>query len=280
MQSTQQQQKNALVTGGSSGVGLSITRYLVQAGYHVTFIGRNQERGKRVEAQLNSRSTGCSQFTPLDLSELRSVLQFSQEFIKNHHKLDILANVAGIILPQRQENSAGIDKTLATGYLSAYLLCRELSQLLKKSEHGKIVNVAGLPIHVLNTRLSPNDLSSKKSYSGINIAIKAVHAKTVFTQTLAQELEETGVDVNCFHPGTIQSDLGRNLNFPLKQLFKLAKVFFAKDSAGGIRACSEEMTGMTGHIITKNKVYPLKFTQSYQQEIQKLTHELIEKSLN
>ena len=61
--------KTALVTGGTSGVGLSIVRELARRGVYVHFIGTNEERGKRIEQELNGAGSSVCEFIQLDLRD-------------------------------------------------------------------------------------------------------------------------------------------------------------------------------------------------------------------
>ena len=122
----------ALVTGGTSGVGLSIVRALARNRVEVHFIGTSEEKGRRVEQELNEIGDAVCRFIKLDLSSLRDVRDFAIAFQSEVTQLGILANVAWVTLPEQQETSEGIEKTFAIGHLSAFLLCRELAPLLAK----------------------------------------------------------------------------------------------------------------------------------------------------
>ena len=179
--------KTALVTGGTSGVGLSIVRALAANGVEVHFIGTSQEKGRGVERELNGTGDTVCRFIKLDLSSLRDVRDFANEFRSEVAQLDVLANVAGVTLPERQETSEGLEKTLAIGHLSAFLLCRELTPVLSKAEHARIVNVGGVPSFILKPRPDfEKKLDFTENYKGMRVAIDTVHAKTVLTQVFAE----------------------------------------------------------------------------------------------
>ena len=197
--------KHALITGGTSGVGLSIVKALVKHNYRVTFIGSNLTKGKAVETELTTASTLAHKFVQLDLGEPSAVKAFTAEFIKNNNALDLLVNVAGIMSPKQQLTQAGQDKTFAIGYLSAFILSTELTPLLENGNQSRIVNVSGQPSHVLKPTIDFDNLDFKTNYSGFKTAITTVHAKTVLTQILAEKLLAKNIDVNSFNPGFVQS---------------------------------------------------------------------------
>ena len=136
--------KTALISGGTSGIGLSIAKALLHQKYKVYFIGSNPEKGKAVESMLDAQSPGNAEFVQLDLSNIKDVKNFAGKFIENHGELDLLANIAGVLMPTRQITDEGFEKTFSVGYLSAFVLSTELAPLLEKAHNGRIANVAGV----------------------------------------------------------------------------------------------------------------------------------------
>ena len=273
--------KIALVTGGTSGVGLSIVKELVNNDFYVHFIGSNSEKGEAVEAELNETKGEVSKFAKLDLSNLRSVDEFANKFKNEVPQLDILLNVAGVMLGSRQETKEGIEKTFAIDYLSTFILCRELESLLEKASHPRILNVSGAVSLVLKPNLNFKDLNSTNNYKGMGVAILGVHAKTVLTEILAEKLKSKNIDVNAFHPGAVKSDLDRHMAFPMNMIIKIMKPFMASKSETGIYvSLSKEVEGVTGQLFAKKKAIPLNFDQAYKDQLWNATEQILEKVLN
>ncbi len=266
----------ALVTGGTSGVGLSIVKQLVKNKYRVFFIGTNTERGRQIEAELNQNSTTENKFINLDLSNLSKVKDFAKQFKEEHHKLDLLLNVAGVMLLKRQETQHGFDKTFTIGYLSAFILSNELIPLLENGTNPRIVNVSGKPSHVLHVKLDFSNLDFKKKYSGFKTAIATIHAKTVLTEILAGKLKKNNIDVNAFHPGTVKSDLSRNMPRILRVFAKLVSPLLAKESKNGIyTSISKHIVGTTGKLFVNKKPVSLNFDATYKAQLWTATHEML-----
>jgi len=268
--------KIALVTGGTSGIGFSIVKALVKEEYEVHFIGRNASAGARIEEELPTAF-----FHPVDLENLKDVRDFLLGFKKHYSKLDLLANIAGTVLPKRQETQEGIEKTFALSYLSPFYMSNELLPLLKKGESPRIVNVGASPSVVLEEKLNFSDLNSETQYNGFRASALAVHAKTVLTQSLSERLSDGSVTVNSFHPGNIRSGLLRNASAPVKVMMKLCSPFFRKECTTGIGACLDtQWSDTTGCLITEKKVIALSFGQEYRQRLWKESEILVQQALS
>ncbi len=272
--------KIALVTGGTSGVGLSIVRELVKNNFDVFFIGTNKERGREIEIALNNRGNTKNKFIALELSNINEVHAFANQFKSKVPQLDLLLNVAGVMLPSRQETAEGLEKTFAIGYLSAFILCNAFIPLLEKGNQSRIINVSGGSSQVLKANLDFDNLNFEKNYSGFRTAIATVHAKTVLTQILSEKLKGKNIDVNAFHPGTVKSDLTRNIHFLLKGLARIATFFMASKSKNGIYvSLSNEIAGTTGQLFVNKKPTPLRFDKVYKEKLWEVTEGIVEKIL-
>jgi NAD(P)-dependent dehydrogenase (short-subunit alcohol dehydrogenase family) len=118
----------SLVVGGTSGIGEAIARRLALAGSHVTIVGRNKEAGNSIVKSIKQASekvggdAGDASFVPLDVSLIRNVKKFGQEFIEKEQRLDYLAITAGIGRIQgRVENEEGIDEKMSIHYYMRYV---------------------------------------------------------------------------------------------------------------------------------------------------------------
>ncbi|NBA84623.1 SDR family NAD(P)-dependent oxidoreductase [Emticicia sp. CRIBPO] len=262
--------KTALVTGGTSGVGLSIVKGLIHEDYFVVFIGSNKTKGKALEASLGEQN---ATFIGLDLGNLNEVYRFTEDFVKTHSRLDLLANVAGVILPEREMTPEGFEKTFAVGYLSPFVLSVRLASLLKKTPGSRIVNVSAQARTILNTRLDFENLDFSKAYNGFKASIATVHAKTVLTVLLSEKLH---LDVNSFHPGIVRSDLTRHQPFFIRFLTRVFSPLMSKTSQNGIYVCiSKDIEGISGQLYVDKKPVPLSFERDYKETLWKKTNELL-----
>jgi NAD(P)-dependent dehydrogenase (short-subunit alcohol dehydrogenase family) len=273
-----QEMKKALISGGTSGIGLSIAKNLIASNYKVVLIGSNGPKGKLIEASLNEKYPKQVEFVQLDLSSLRDTKKFTTDFISKNAKLDLLVNTAGIFSPNRIVTSEGFEKTFAVGYLSAYLLSTQLAGILEKAEYGRIANVAGIKSMIMKRKLDFDDLSFSKNYSMINTAATTIHAKTVLTEILAEKYANQGIDVNSFHPGAVKSDLAKKLEGWKRMLFSIPLLFMGKESTNGIFVSSSPtLNKVTGKYFIKKEPIELNFGKEYKQKLQEQTEQLLAK---
>lgn len=268
----------AIISGGTSGVGLFIAKHLITSYYKIIIIGSNRAKGKFIEASLNEKYPKQVEFVQLDLSNLRDTKKFTIDFISKNAKLDLLVNTAGIFSPKRILTNEGFEKTFAVGYLSAYLLSTQLASILEKAEYGRITNVSGIKSLIMSKKLDFDDLSFSKNYSMINTAVTTIHAKTVLTEILAEKFANQGIDVNSFHPGAVKSDLTKNLEWWKRMLFSIPELFFGKESTTGIFVSSSPtLNNVTGKYFIKKEPIELNFEKGYKQKLQEQTGQLLAK---
>jgi NAD(P)-dependent dehydrogenase (short-subunit alcohol dehydrogenase family) len=273
-----QEMKKALISGGTSGIGLSIAKNLIASNYKVVLIGSNGPKGKLIEASLNEKYPKQVEFVQLDLSSLRDTKKFTTDFISKNAKLDLLVNTAGIFSPNRIVTSEGFEKTFAVGYLSAYLLSTQLAGILEKAEYGRIANVAGIKSMIMKRKLDFDDLSFSKNYRMINTAATTIHAKTVLTEILAEKYANQGIDVNSFHPGAVKSDMAKKLEGWKRMLFSIPLLFMGKESTNGIFVSSSPtLNKVTGKYFIKKEPIELNFGKEYKQKLQEQTEQLLAK---
>lgn len=273
--------KTAVVTGGTSGIGLSIVKALIQEDYNVYFIGTNSKRGKSLESEfrmLNKKSR--IEYIKLDLSDLLAVKDFIKYIKSENSKIDLLANIAGVLLPNREVVRNGIERSFAVSYLSAFYLSNQLSPLLEKGDNPQIVNVAADPSIINKAVLDFSDIHLSKKYSGFKASLLAVHAKTVLTKTLSKKLSNTNIKVNSFHPGNIKSGLFRNMPFVFRFLVKLFSPLFKDDSKTGIDLClGNESNNSSGMLFVGKKPNELDFSRDYQDKLWNISEKMIEEQL-
>ena len=201
------QEKIALVTGATRGIGLETVRQLAETGVHVLLAGRN--RDKAVEAALALQAKGLSvEAIALDVTDASSIASAALQVETRHGRLDILVNNAGILLDDPVQKVSGQSletwrKTFDTNVFGVIATTQAFLPLLHRSAAGRIVNVSSL--------LGSNTLHSDPAspiydfkVPAYNVSKSAVNAWTV---QLAHELKDSTIKVNTIHPGYVQTDM-------------------------------------------------------------------------
>jgi NAD(P)-dependent dehydrogenase (short-subunit alcohol dehydrogenase family) len=189
----------ALVTGASHGIGFEVCRQLAQQGMIVLLTARSIEKSSAAAARLARDGVDVRART-LDVDDDASVQQLARAVEQEFGRLDVLINNAAAFVSWG-ETALTADLATAHGVFETNLFgtwrtCQAFAPLLRRSAHGRIVNVssgAGShddPLFGLTT-----GRGSVASYGISKAAINALTAK------LAAELDGSGILVNAVCPG-------------------------------------------------------------------------------
>jgi 3-oxoacyl-[acyl-carrier protein] reductase len=181
------EQKRAIVTGGSNGIGFGIAEALVAAGYHVTIIARNEPRLRAAVAKLGPSAT----WRRADVgngSEVRRTLT-------GLDRVDVLVNAAGFLRPvslatPAEEAEANWNAVIDGNLKGSFVMAHAVSPLLI-SPGGRIINISSIGAHTGGSR--PGGLAYAAAKSGLH----------GLTFALARELAPRGITANVIAPGFI-----------------------------------------------------------------------------
>ena len=193
----------ALVTGGSSGIGLAIAQLLRDEGYDLTLVSRTPEKIEAAAAQLGAAAVVANVADPDDCA--RAVAAHQERF----GRLDVLvgnAAVLGTLSPVGHIEPKVWDEVFATNLTANWRLIRSLDPLLKKSEAGRAIFVTCSAARV------------HTAYWGAYAASKA--ALEAMVRVYADELGITAVKANLVDPGILATKL-RAKGFPGEDRTKL-----------------------------------------------------------
>lgn len=145
----------------------------------------------------------------LDLSSLESIRQFSNNFLNEEKKLDILINNAGIMNCPKSLTKDGFEMQIGVNHIGHFLLTNLLLDVLKKSTPSRIVVVSSCAY--LKGKIKKDDLNSENSYSPLDAYCQSKLANILFTTHLSKKLMGSGVTCNALHPGVVRTELGRHI---------------------------------------------------------------------
>ncbi len=247
--------KVCLVTGGNSGIGKATALGLARLGGNIVIVCRKETEGRQAESEIRTKSGNQNiDLMQADLTSMKSVHQFAEEFKHRYSGLDVLVNNAGEIVAKRQVTVDGFERTLASNHLGHFLLTNLVLDLVRKSAPSRIVNVSseahrGAQIHF-------DDLQGEKKYSAFRAYAQSKLANVLFTYELARRLEGTGVTSNCLHPGLVRTGLYDNWGLTSLAIRVVSPFFLsAEKSARAVLrlATSPELEGVTGKYFSKIK---------------------------
>ncbi len=186
----------ALITGGSSGIGLAIARALGEDGYGITLSARRPDKLEQAADSL--RGTGIEvEAVPANMAEEQEIVDLAAQHRDRFGRLDVLANNAGVGIggPLAEQDTKKLDMQIAVNLRALFLTTRECLPLLKEAgaEHRKalVVNTASI---------------AGKSGQGWLAAYSATNFGVVgFTQALHKEHASDGIQATALCPGFVDT---------------------------------------------------------------------------
>jgi len=199
------QNKTALITGSTDGIGKQTAFELAEMGAKVIIHGRNSLRTKSVYEEIKNKTGNDSiDYFVADFSSLDEVKSLSHDIHQKYEKLDVLLNNAGIYESEKVITKDGFEKTFAINHIAHFLLTALLMDLIKKSDYSRIINVASMA-HA--SELDFDNLQGDKFYDGYTAYSYSKLCNILFTYYLTQKLSGTNITTNCLHPGVIGTKL-------------------------------------------------------------------------
>lgn len=191
-------QRVAIVTGASRGIGRAIALRLAKDGRHVVCVARSKGPLDELVAEIKNAG-GHATATPCDLADGAAVTTMIESVAKDFGRIDILVNNAGItrdnlILRMSDEE---FDEVINTNLRAVFVACRAAARPMMKGKFGRIVNIASTSGLVGNAGQA-NYAAAKSGLTGL-------------TKTIARELGGKGITANVIAPGFIQTEMTANL---------------------------------------------------------------------
>ena len=193
--------KNAVITGGSDGIGLGIAKAFAREGANLLLIGKDPEKLQRAQQALLNEFSVQVHTLSADLSKTETVTEVVKDIEQLLPTVDILVNNAGLgkFVPFEQVDNTLYDAHFNLNVKAPYFLTQVLLPALVKSK-GNVINISSYFAH----RMLPNRATTV--YSATKGALNS------FTKALAFEVGQLGVRVNGVAPGSISTpQFNRNL---------------------------------------------------------------------
>ena len=196
----------ALVTGANRGIGLEVVRQLAQRGFTTVLGSRDLEKGRAAAEALVGVEVDPRR---LDVADPDSVRELASGLEDDYGRLDVLVNNAGILYDTWESGlQADLDvvhEALETNLFGAWRTAQACLPLLRRSQHGRVVNVSSGAASISGMG------AGSPAYSVSKAALNAL------TRILAAELRRDRILVNAVCPGWVATDMGGAGGRPVEQ---------------------------------------------------------------
>ena len=236
--------KNALVTGGSRGIGRAISIRLASMGAHVYINYVSNPTAAEETLKLITDAGGTADIIAFNVADTDAAQESIQQLIKDSGSLDILVNNAGItrdgLMARMKEEDW--DAVLDTNLKGAFTCSKAAARSMMKKRWGRIVNISSV-IGFAGNAGQINYASAKAGMQGL-------------TKSMAREFAARNITVNAVAPGYIVTDMTSDLPEEIKEKIKaeipLATLGSVEDVAGAVSYLVGEdgnyVTGQTIHV--------------------------------
>jgi len=236
------QNKIAIVTGGTSGIGRDTAVLFAKEGAKVVVAGRREAEGEETLALIQAAG-GEGIFVQTDVSQTAQVQSLVQRTVDKFGRLDIAFNNAGIEgswIPIAEQPEEDFDRTVAINLKGVWLCLKyEMQQMLKQGKGGAIVNMSSVAGWIAS--------AGAATYSATK------HGVIGLTKGAALETATKGIRVNAICPAVIETPMSERL-FGSPEMNKFALSFHPIGRFGRpmevaeavLWMCSDRASFMTG----------------------------------
>lgn len=187
--------KVAIVTGASRGIGRSIALGFAQAGAHVAFTYLNSEsKALELEKELSTFGVQAKSYRS-DASKVAEADALTENVVKDFGKIDVLVNNAGVtrdnLLIRMSEEQW--DEVINTNLKSIFALSKGVAKVMMRQRSGSIINISSI-VGIIGQAGQANYSASKAGIIG-------------FSKSLADEMGSRSIRCNVIAPGFIQTEM-------------------------------------------------------------------------
>jgi len=239
-------QKNALIIGGTGGIGRAVCRQLAADGFHV-FIHyfSNKSLADSLKNEIHTKE-GKATCIKADVTKIEEIRDLRSSFERHATELDVLVNCSSIKIPRisfRELEWRDISEQIDFHVKSIFEVSKTFLDLLSKGRPGKIINIG--------------TLATDKPNADWGHYITAKSALVGLTKAMAFELGPKGIRVNLVSPGLTDTDLTADIPEKVKLITAsqtpLRKLATVEDVAGAISfMASDKSNFLTGENIRIN----------------------------
>jgi len=236
--------RNAIVTGGSRGLGLGIARKLIASGFRAIVIARKEsnELGA-AKLELEQTHPGALHFQPFDLAQIEAIPEMVKKLRKEFGPIYGLVNNAGMSADGvlAMTSTVQIEQVVRLNTISPMVLTKHVVRTMMADGCGRIVNIASIVAFT--------------GYSGLSVYAATKASLIGFTRSLAREVGRAGINVNAVAPGFVATEMTQSLTEENRQQIArrsaLKRMVEVDDVANAVDfLMGEGSRNITGTVIT------------------------------
>jgi NAD(P)-dependent dehydrogenase (short-subunit alcohol dehydrogenase family) len=194
MKAKDKERQTAVVTGASSGMGLGVTRALLERGYRVVGNSRTISKSKELKASADLVLVDG------DISKKDTAIRVADAAIRHFGRIDLLFNGAGIYIPKPfiEYTPEDFARMIATNVAGYFFITQQVVAQMRKQKSGHIVSIS--------TVLTDQPLA------GAPISLPVLTKATIpaFSRALAMEYVADGIRINTISPGVVDTPMHAN----------------------------------------------------------------------
>lgn len=235
------QDKVAIITGGSRGIGAATAAAFYRAGAKIALLDLDGEACQKRAKNMDPGSSNVVAYQA-DVSDEMQVQKAVDQIIEHFHRIDILVNNAGILhhVPIEEKTVADFERIVKVNLTGVFIMCKAIVPVMKKQGRGKIVNISTLGARTGRPGVAADYAGSKAGIIGM-------------TRSLAKELGPSGIYINAIAPGPILTELTKQVSKELFATWNVGRVInkdgLPEDVANAVLFLSSHMsdwiTGIT-----------------------------------
>ena len=195
--------RNAIITGASQGLGLEIAKHFIQNGASVFLCARNYDKllaARDILSKFLAMDKQKICIMALDISKKHQVKSLIDEAISEFGRIDVLVNNAGVYGPFGNIEDIDLEEWIEAFAVNLYGPLYSMAYIIphfKQNNYGKIINLSGGG--------ATNPLPRISSYAASKAALVRL------SETIALEVKGCNVDVNAIAPGALNTELNKKL---------------------------------------------------------------------
>lgn len=247
-------QRQILVTGGNSGIGLEMVRAFARAGHEVMIAARDLGKTLGVIRQLEQEVPGARlHAVGLDLADFNSIDEAARQVLTTLTQLDTVMLNAGSFTNGLRTQDNGLESMIGSMHFGHFRLMEHLLPQLRVAPAARVV-VTSSVAHWLGRINEASFRDPSRHWTDVQAYGQAKLANLIYARELARRLQGSNVRVNAFHPGGVATGIWRELPGPARKLVDRIMLTPAKGADTAIwLALSEEAGRSNGDYFVRRK---------------------------